>query len=80
MYADVGAIFMRSVHHRNIRVGDGYPRPMRFTQKVWSAAGVVFTTTTGRFSDWDALRSRANIESIYAMRIGDSTRVSLHRT
>ena len=78
-YVEVGAIFIRSVHQRNIRVGAGYPRPIRFTQNVWSGSGVVFTTTMGKCRFSAAVCNRPSILSMYAVRIGDSTRVSLQR-
>src|ERR1051325_10425054 len=42
MYSFVGFIFIRSVHQRKNRFGEGYPLPMRLTQNESASVGVTF--------------------------------------
>ena len=44
----VGRIFIRSVHHRKLRLGAGYPRPSRVDPKCRILLRMGQTTSTGK--------------------------------
>ncbi len=76
IYSLVGRIFMRSVHQRNERLGDGYPRPIKFTQNVPSISGAVVATVIGSPNAAAASSISDCTVRMWLMTSGDSTNVS----
>ena len=76
----VGLIFRRSVHHLNILVGDGYPLPATFSQKVSSSLGLVLSTRMGKPCSTAAFSTLFKVRSMKSTIRGFSTNVSLHTT
>src|SRR5262245_32087611 len=75
-----GLILRRSVHQRNFGRGAGYPRPIRFTQKLSFTSGVKRCGVIGRSAAAAALRMQSSDRVTHAATIGFSTSVSVLMT
>ena len=75
-----GWILSRSVHHRNLFRGAGYPLPIRLTQNVSSTSGVSLCGTIGSPCSPAAVLILASDASTQAATSGCSTSVSVEMT
>src|SRR5215203_5195244 len=72
----IGATLRRSVHHRNLLDGGGYPRPITFTKYLFSRFGETTLVYIGRLCSLASRVSFCNVEVANWCTTGISTPVS----